>query len=209
MDNYFAPSARAAPARSFPPGAACAYAFRPGTHRFYTFILLCLGGACFETEKSRADHRYRSGRSAGHLAADDPLCRPGLRRITPGRPLPSLPRRCAAGRFFLSAHIGCAAWKAAGSFCTHCVGGNLFSPAAQTGAIFAPHISFSLAAKQAFFAHSVGGERLHPTFLFLCQKKKRHLRAKSLAALGCAPKRACGRRRPVQRKRGPEQLCDA
>ena len=142
---------------------------------FYTFILLCLGGACFETEKSRADHRYRSGRGAGHLAADDPLCRPGLRWITPGRPLPSLPRRCAAGRFFLSAHIGCAALQAAGSFCTHCVGGHF--PVLRTGMRFAAPSSFSPAAKQAFFAHSVGGERLHPTFLFLLLRKRNGISA--------------------------------
>ena len=89
---------------------------------------------------------------------------------------------------------------------------------------FAPHISFSLpkgifrslrerdtflqppllflSAEKWAFCPLRGQVRLHPTFLFLCQKKKRHLRAKSLAALGCAPKRACGRRRPVQRKRG-------
>ena len=36
MDNYFAPFARAAPARSFPPGAACAYALRPDTRCLYT-----------------------------------------------------------------------------------------------------------------------------------------------------------------------------
>ena len=46
------------------------------------------------------------------------------------------------------------------------------------------------------------GERLRPTFLFLSREKKKRadLRAKSLASLGCAPKRACGRRPGTKKK---------
>ena len=46
------------------------------------------------------------------------------------------------------------------------------------------------------------GERLRPTFLFLSQEKKKRadLRAKCLASLGCAPKRACGRRPGTKKK---------
>ena len=46
-------------------------------------------------------------------------------------------------------------------------------------------------------------ERLRPTFLFLLEEKKKRadLRAKSLASLGCAPKRACGRRPGTKKKR--------
>ena len=47
-----------------------------------------------------------------------------------------------------------------------------------------------------------GGERLRPTFLFLLREKKKRadLRAKCLASLGCAPKRACGRRPGTKKK---------
>ena len=47
------------------------------------------------------------------------------------------------------------------------------------------------------------GERLRPAFLFLLEEKKKRadLRAKSLASLGCAPKRACGRRPGTKKKR--------
>ncbi len=47
-----------------------------------------------------------------------------------------------------------------------------------------------------------GGERLRPTFLFLSREKKKRadLRAKYLASLGCAPKRACGRRPGTKKK---------
>ncbi len=43
---------------------------------------------------------------------------------------------------------------------------------------------------------------LRPTFLFLSQEKKKRadLRAKCLASLGCAPKRACGRRPGTKKK---------
>ena len=46
------------------------------------------------------------------------------------------------------------------------------------------------------------GERLRPTFLFLSREKKKRadLRAKCLASLGCAPKRACGRRPGTKKK---------
>ena len=44
---------------------------------------------------------------------------------------------------------------------------------------------------------------MRPTFLFLSREKKKcaDLRAKSLASLGCAPKRACGRRPGTKKKR--------
>ena len=54
----------------------------------------------------------------------------------------------------------------------------------------------------AFFSSWKRGERLRPTFLFLSQEKKKRadLRAKCLASLGCAPKRACGRRPGTKKK---------
>ena len=43
---------------------------------------------------------------------------------------------------------------------------------------------------------------MRPTFLFLLREKKKRadLRAKCLASLGCAPKRACGRRPGTKKK---------
>ena len=43
---------------------------------------------------------------------------------------------------------------------------------------------------------------MRPTFLFLSREKKKRadLRAKYLASLGCAPKRACGRRPGTKKK---------
>ena len=65
-------------------------------------------------------------------------------------------------------------------------------------------ISIVAATAQAIIdARTEGGERLRPTFLFLLEEKKKcaDLRAKSLASLGCAPKRACGRRPGTKKKR--------
>ena len=68
---------------------------------------------------------------------------------------------------------------------------------------FAPPSSFSLCERKRLFSPAArAGMFYAPHFFFLVRKKKRYLRAKSLAALGCAPKRACGRRCTVQRKRG-------
>ena len=64
-------------------------------------------------------------------------------------------------------------------------------------------ISIVAATAQAIIdARTEGGERLRPTFLFLLEEKKKcaDLRAKSLASLGCAPKRACGRRPGTKKK---------
>ena len=65
-------------------------------------------------------------------------------------------------------------------------------------------ISIVAATAQAIIdARTEGGERLRPTFLFLLEEKKERadLRAKSLVSLGCAPKRACGRRPGTKKKR--------
>ena len=60
----------------------------------------------------------------------------------------------------------------------------------------------SPAAGRGFAPLGRGGERLRPTFLFLLREKKKRadLRAKCLASLGCAPKRACGRRPGTKKK---------
>ena len=60
----------------------------------------------------------------------------------------------------------------------------------------------SPAAGRGFAPLGRGGERLRPTFLFLSREKKKRadLRAKCLASLGCAPKRACGRRPGTKKK---------
>ena len=60
----------------------------------------------------------------------------------------------------------------------------------------------SPAAGRGFAPLGRGGERLRPTFLFLSREKKKRadLRAKYLASLGCAPKRACGRRPGTKKK---------
>ena len=61
---------------------------------------------------------------------------------------------------------------------------------------------FSAPQRGVFAPLGRGGERLRPTFLFLSREKKKRadLRAKCLASLGCAPKRACGRRPGTKKK---------
>ena len=63
-------------------------------------------------------------------------------------------------------------------------------------------ICFSFVTVLYFFLSWKRGERLRPTFLFLLREKKKRadLRAKCLASLGCAPKRACGRRPGTKKK---------
>ena len=62
----------------------------------------------------------------------------------------------------------------------------------------------ALQAENEFSVLRTGMRFLQPPLLFLSakeSKKEAHLRAKSLAALGCAPKRACGRSCGCRRKR--------
>ena len=68
----------------------------------------------------------------------------------------------------------------------------------------------SPAAGRGFAPLGRGGERLRPTFLFLLREKKKRadLRAKCLASLGCAPKRACGRRPGTKKKSAGSGFCD-
>ena len=72
----------------------------------------------------------------------------------------------------------------------------VFAPLGKRGRTVAPHNG------AGFFLLLEEGERLRPTFLFLLREKKKRadLRAKCLASLGCAPKRACGRRPGTKKK---------
>ena len=83
--------------------------------------------------------------------------------------------------------------RAAGGF--FCPAGGLFSPLGRGGNVCAPQ-------RGGFCSSWKRGERLRPTFLFLSREKKKRadLRAKCLASLGCAPKRAYGRRPGTKKK---------